>query len=255
MRVIARGDEPDSLAATAVLRRGYHSGGSLESWDYAIQCYERWGVRMARGGAVSSYRRLLAEPRADADWTLIDPAAPLVQADVKREVVSAHGGRVWFGPGAGEAGDAVVVACGARGGLLRPAGAVGGAIVTYGVTWVHAPEALKEPEVMRVYQYAPYRTLLAGVAGGKARVGSSSAAGEEKAVEQGRKMLQTAWDLGWLTTLDEWEMRVGARLKSQEVWWREGDGHWEIGGFHRTGYALAPGAARDVLDDIEKSAL
>jgi hypothetical protein len=247
--VVAGEGKPDSLAATAVLRRGYHVGKAeeLEAWDYAVQMYGAWGVAMRRGAGVASYRRPLGGEVEDTDWILLDPAAPLVKADVQREVLSAFGKRVWFGHGDGIEGDAVVVAAGARG-SLAPSGTV-----TWGVTWVHAAEGLRHPEAVKVYQYAPYRTIVGGVAGGKARVGSSSSVSEEGAVRQAEKMLGVAWDLGWLTTRDGWEMRLGARVKSDGVWRRTENGAWEIGGFHRTGYALAPMAARDVLDDIEKS--
>ncbi len=247
--VVGLEGKPDSLAATAVLRRGYHAGRpeELAAWDYAVEKYAEWGVRMHRGAGVASYRRPLGGEVEDADWLLLDPAAALVKADVRREVLSAHGSRVWFGRGDGLAGDAVVVCAGARG-ALAPSGGV-----TWGVTWLAGPEALREPERVRVYQYAPYRTIVGGVAGGMARVGSSSSVSEEGAVAQARKMLGVAWDLGWLTTRDGWEMRVGTRVKTDWRWRRDESGVWEIGGFHRTGYALAPMTAREVLDDIEKS--
>jgi hypothetical protein len=248
--LIAGERRPDSLAATAVLRRAYHTGrvSELEAWDYAVGVYGEWGVQMTRGGLVSSYRRPLGGAVADSDWLLLDPAEALVQPDVAREVLSVHGGRAWYGRGDGLAGDAVVAACGAQG-VLAPSGAV-----TFGVTWLAAPDALRAPDEVRVYQYAPYRTIVGGVAGGRARVGSSSSVTEEGAVTQARKMLGVAWDLGWLTTRDGWEMRVGTRVKTDDGHWRRNQtGVWEIGGFHRTGYALAPMAAREVLDDIDKS--
>jgi hypothetical protein len=247
--MIAGEGKPDSLAATAVLRRGYHAGRAdeIEAWDYAVRMYAEWGVQMHRGAGVSSYRRPLGGEMADSDWLLLDPAAPLVKRDVMREVLSVHGARVWFGRGDGVAGDAVVAAAGARG-ALAPSGAL-----TWGVTWLHAPEALRAPEAVKVYQYAPYRTIVGGVAGGRARVGSSSSVSEEGAVRQAEKMLGVAWDLGWLTTRDGWEMRTGMRVKTDGHWRRNENGVWEIGGFHRTGYALAPMAAREVLDDIEKN--
>jgi hypothetical protein len=247
--LIAGERRPDSLAATAVLRRAYHTGkpSELEAWDYAVGMYAEWGVQMTRGGVVSSYRKPLADPIEDPDWLLLDPAEALVKPDVVREVLSVHGVRAWYGRGDGLVAGAVVAACGAQG-ALAPSGAV-----TFGVTWLAAPDALRAPDEVRVYQYAPYRTIVAGVAGGRARVGSSSSVSEEGAVTQARKMLGVAGDLGWLTTREGWEMRVGMRVKTDDHWRRAEDGHWEIGGFHRTGYALAPMAAREVLDDIEKS--
>lgn len=249
VQVIAGTRKPDSIAATAILRRAYHAGkpGEFEAWDYAVETYERWGIKMQRGAGVASYRRPLGGEKTDADWLLLDPAAPLVKAHVKRDVISVFGKNAWFGHGDGASGDAVVAACGAVGDLAPPGD------VTWGVTWLHSPDALKAPDDIKVYQYAPYRTIVGGVAGNRARVGSSSSVTEEGAVEQGRKMLQVAWDLGWLATLEDWEMRLGARVKTDDHWRRPDDGHWEIGGFHRTGYALAPMAARELLDDIEKS--
>lgn len=249
VEVIAGERKPDSLAATAILRRSYHAGKpeELAAWDYAVETYDRWGIEMERGAGVASYRRPLSGEKADADWLLLDPAAPLVKAHTKRDVVSVFGKNAWFGRGNGVSGDAVVAACGAVGDLA-PSGKV-----TWGVTWLHSTDALKAPNAIRVYQYAPYRTIVGGVAGHRARVGSSSSVSEEGAVEQGRKMLKAAWDLGWLTTMDDWEMRIGARIKTDDHWRKAEDGHWEIGGFHRTGYALAPTAAQLILDDIEKS--
>jgi hypothetical protein len=247
--VVGLEGKPDSLAATAILRRGYHAGMAeeLAAWDYAVERYAEWGVKMTHGAGVASYRRPLGGEREDADWLLLDPAAPLVRRDVTREVISVHGTRAWYGRGDGIEGDAVVVCAGARG-VLAPSGDA-----TWGVTWIGAADALRAPDAVKVYQYAPYRTIVAGVAGGRARVGSSSSVTEEGAIAQGEKMLGVAWDLGWLTTREGWEMRTGMRIKTAGGWRREGDGHWEIGGFHRTGYALAPMAARNVLDDIEKS--
>lgn len=249
VEVVAGERRPDSLAATAILRRGYHVGkpGELEAWDFAVGVYERWGIKMERGGRVASYRRPLGDEREDADWILLDPAAPLVRPDVRKEVISVFGKNAWWGRGAGTTGGAVVAACGALG-ALAPSGAV-----TWGVTWLHSPDALKHPGDTKIYQYAPYRTIVAGVAGKRARLGSSSSVTEEGAVEQGRKMLKVAWDLGWLETTEGWETRLGARLKTEDHWRRAEDGHWEIGGFHRTGYALAPMAAQQLLDDIAKA--
>jgi FAD dependent oxidoreductase len=249
--VVAPDDKPDSLAATAILRKGYHAGKpeQIAAWEFAVETYERLGLELKRGAMTSGFRRLGSAETPDSDWLLIDPAAPLVVPDVKRTVVTVKGGNAWTGPEDRDrlAGDAVVAACGATG-ALAPSGKV-----TWGVTWLHADGALREPQHIRVYQYAPYRTLMGGVAGGQARVGSSSAATREKAVEQGKKMLDMAWHLGWLTTRDNWEMRLGARLKSDRLWWRDEESEcWRLGGFHRTGYALAPAAARDLLERLTR---
>lgn len=240
---------PDSLAATAVLRRGYHAGkpDQLAALDYALDCYQRWGVPVRRGGLGQSYRRLGDEPVADEDWLLLDPAAPLAEPDVRAEILTVKNGTAWLGAGRSLEGDAVVVATGAREGNLQATGSV-----TWGVTLVHShPEALRDEQI-RIYQWAPYRTIVAGVVNGEARVGSSSARSPDAARNQMTKMLEKAWGLGWLTTRKSWGEVLGARLKTEQLSWRDPeDGAWRLAGFHRTGYALAPAAARDLLSEIE----
>lgn len=250
--VISDGNAPDSLAATAVLRRAYHAGNpaELEAWKYAVSMYRGWGVRLRKGGLASSYRRPDAAPRNDADWLLMDPAEVLVQPDMTGSVLTCGKNAAWLGADDDEVvrGDAVVIAAGAAKRFLPEDGTV-----TYGVTWMHNASALEDPDSVRIFQYAPYRSLMAGVTGVHARVGSSSAKTPEKALEQARFMLKCAWELGWLTTATGWTRVAGARLKTEKLWWREETGAWRIGGFHRTGYALAPATARDLLDEIEKA--
>lgn len=253
VRIIAEDREPDSLAATAVLREAYHANkpAELEAYRYAVSWYRERGVELRQGAGVSSYRKPDAGPRQDADWLLMDPAEVLVQADTEGTVLSATADRAWTGTGDADCvrGDAVVLATGAAK-LFAPEDP----FITWGLTWTHDASALKDPGQVKVFQYAPYRTLIAGVTGVKARVGSSSAKTREKAIEQGKMMLRTAWELGWLATPAGWTRIEGARLKTERLWGREQSGAWRIGGFHRTGYALAPAAARDLLDEIEKSA-
>lgn len=247
--VVAERGLPHSVAATAVLRRAYHRGdpSQLTAFDYALGQYKLWDIPLTQGGLYSSRR--LPEEREDADWYLIDPVAPLIEPDVREQVVSVMGPRAWLGPGRYMMGDAVVLAVGATG-PLAPTGKI-----TWGITWQHSgPAALTLPQQLRVHQYAPYRTMMAGVVGGYARLGSSSAVKQETAIKQADSMMRMAWDLGWLTTARGWEALLGARVQTAGNWWREPEGHWRLTGFHRTGYALAPGAARELLDAIEMSA-
>jgi Pyridine nucleotide-disulphide oxidoreductase len=247
--LVAKGDEPHSLAATAVLRRAYHGGkpDELAAFDYAVGQYQLWGIPMARGAFYSSYKNV--NERLDQDWMLVDPAAPLVKPDLHAEVISVFGNKAWLGHGKYLTGDAVVAAVGA-GSPLSPEGKL-----TWGVTWEHhGSSALRDPDLLHTYQWAPYKTLMCGVIGGMCRVGSSSASKKETAQEQGRKMLAHAARMGWLTTAEGWLPRLGARLQTPQQWWREPEGTWRLGGFHRTGYALAPLAASQLLEAIEESA-
>jgi hypothetical protein len=248
--VIASTDTPHSTAATAVLRRAYHLGkpDELAAFDYALDYYHTWGIKLVQGALYSTYRSGASE-RADADWYLIDPADPLVMPDVLEDVLDVTGTCVWLGRGQYIEADVVVLATGATGSLAATGKR------TWGVTCQHSdPDALKLPHTLRAYQFAPYKTILAGVVNGNARLGSSSAGNLNTAMTQIHKMLKIAYERDWLTTMDGWEAIPGARLSTPNHWWRQSDGVWRLTGFHRTGYALAPAAARELLTAIERHA-
>jgi len=248
--LIANDSSPHSIAATAVLRRAYHAGKSdeLVAFDYALDYYASRGIKLVQGALYSTFRGGVAE-RTDTDWYLIDPAEPLLLADVRDGALAVTSERVWLERGICVDTDAVVLATGATSSL-----AASGKL-TWGVTWEHpSPAALTQPHTLRAYQYAPYKTIFGGVVNGRARLGSSSAVTLGTAMSQAAKMREVVHARGWLTTMDGWGAIPGARLATPEHWWRQPDGVWRLTGFHRTGYALAPAAARDLLQAIERSA-
>lgn len=247
--IVAPHEEPNSLAATAILRRAYHNNkpDEQQAFDYAVEQYAMWGIPLIKGALYTSHRTGDRE-RKDNDWLLIDPKAPLLPEDVQAHVVSVHGKRAWVGPGRCIEGDAVVTAVGATGHLAPPGK------LTWGVTWeASGAHAVVQPDILRAHQYAPYKTLICGVIGGTSRLGSSSAIKYETAVAQSKKMLALAYEMGWVRSLGDWYPRMGARLQTPRQWWREPDGSWRLGGFHRTGYALAPYAAAQLLGKIEET--
>lgn len=238
---------PASLAATAILRRGYHAKDpdDLRSWDRSMELYRRSGFTFTSGATVTNYR--LPGSRTDKDWRMIDPAAPLVQPDLNTAVSEIWGKKVLLISGRELEADAVVRAVGASGSYAERF-----ASVSYGVTWYNRdPAALGAG--LRIHHMAPYKTIAAGAVGGVGRLGSSSASTPEKATEQAVKMLELAVQLGITPSKDGWTPILGHRLKlvdpriprvEKVAPW----GFWEMRGYHRTGYALTPADAESLLD-------
>lgn len=232
-----------SLAATAVLRRGYHKGAEAQDWDRSMLLYRRWGIYPLLGGQVTNYRTPARAAHVDRDWQMINPATPLVPLDIVDTVVAVEPGVVHTRSGEDVVGDVIVTAPGVS--ELSPAGRV-----TWGVTWLHTePGVLTDRLGVVVHHYAPYKTITAGSVGGRVRLGSSSAASQDAAWLQGRALLAKALDAGMVRSVEGWSGVLGARLQTSEHVARRDYGWW-IGGFHRTGYALAPAAAARLVEAL-----
>lgn len=244
--VVAEGRHPHSLAATAVLRQRWHRDpAEAAALNASLACYRSWGMPLVQGGLVTHFRTPGRPPRQDPDWALIDPATPLLAPDRTGEATEATARAVTLKDGTRLDGDAVVIAAGC-GSPLSAAGRT-----TYGVTWIHSDPAVLANIELRVHHLAPYKSVFAGRAGGRARLGSSSAADPQKAAAQGRAMLERCHELGIVTTQRGWEPITGARLKTPQIVGRT-HGVYYLTGLHRTGYALAPGYATALAERIER---
>lgn len=233
----------DSLAAAAVLRRAWHKGDERALFDRTLQLYAQWGVPLLSGAIVTSYRR--TPPKHDADWHMVAPADPLWQASITGHAtaIDEHTVAIDARPTArGPESDHEVVANHVLWATGRYQGEVGG--VTYGVTWVHDDPlaALVNPQIMRVHHIAPYKSVMAGTVGRRARFGSSSATSSEKAWDQARSMLDLGEAEGIIKDKANWEPKIGVRVKSAKA--------ATLGGMHRTGYALAPALAERIIARI-----
>ncbi len=237
---ISDGQAASSLAATAVLRRGYHvkNRRDVELWDRSIELYRQWGTHMREGALVSSYRT--TGVKLDKDWRMLDPVEPLFDiatVAIKGIVVANNGQKVTLRDGQSFGGDKVVMAIGSSTGKGK---------ITHGVTWVAHKSALSTNE-LRVHHMAPYKTLTAGVVGGCARLGSSSATTPEAAREQAHKMLRLAEELG-IAVKNGWTPTYGQRIQTEPRAFQHPDGHYVLTGYHRTGYALAPAEAEEMVN-------
>jgi hypothetical protein len=202
----------------------------------ALAAYRAAGAPMACGAWVTSFDR---QGLHQDDWWALDPLALLVPADVVGAAVGAGQGQVIVG-GQELVGDRVVWA------TADPSWGK----VTYGVTWRHPDPAALAFSGLRVDRMAPYRTM-AGVAWGHgARIGSSNAAGLDTARRQAQRMLARAESLGWLARGDGWEPIEGRRVLAPMALERISGGAYRWGGFHRSGYVLAPALAGMAADEV-----
>lgn len=210
-----------SRAALALLRSTWAPGTAQ-----ALATYAAWGVPSRSGATVTSYRTPGAE-KWQRDWHLVDPSAPLVES--RRELGNVTG--------------SVTVDC--TGTRTFTVGK------TYGVTWVAEPDALADTE-LRVHHLAPYKVLAAGVTGGTARLGSSSARDLAGARRQADAMLDKAVELGWTPSRTAWRAVEGVRSHAEDRPYAERTAirEWRFGGFHRIGYAVAPIEAVRLADEL-----
>lgn len=246
----ARGERPvligtqwcESLAALALLRRAYHSDGQLPLFDRSVELYARWGVPIRWGAQVTNYRYPDRAARWDQDWGVIEPALPLRTPDRHGTVYRTPRGILIGTEDRVHKADLVLWAGGA---------AHEGTGITYGTTWIHDSLSVVPSHLTRVHHIAPYKSLAVAPFSGGVRLGSSSAATEAKALEQGRAMLQVAYDRGLINTLAGWKAVTGRRCKGTLA--VDGGIHHVFAGFHRTGYALVPALAEQfVTERLEK---
>lgn len=234
VRVLAADVPMASRASLAVLRVSYLSGvpDAREAVNIAAARYEEAGCEIVRGAKVLSPGKTV--PKDDPDWIAVDPRLWLV--DAERAAVLPD----WLDPDS----DATIHCTGT--GLPD-------VTMTWGTTWYNAYAGALTFEGLRVNRWAPYRTddAVAYKRGG-ARLGSSSAKSPQAARGQALAQFGRAMELGWLATDEGWVILPGVRAQRDREWDRAGR-LWRFGGFHRSGWSLAPTRADDLLDRIEAS--
>lgn len=221
-----------SLAALSVVRAAYVSSvpEAAARVEFAVEQYRAAGCQVISGALASSKQK--PEPKLEKDWYAIEPGPFLLKPDRLVEV----------GPDYIDTGTMFTVHATGAAGLPGEA--------TYGVTWVNADTSSLTFDGLRVYRFAPYRSVDAAAFRSGSRLGSSSSSTADGARQQSVKMFELADSLGWIGKHTGWYQIVARRVKRPELV-RINGRHVEFGGFHRNGWALAPAAARDLLDQLE----
>jgi hypothetical protein len=215
--VVTGGYPVASAAALAVLHDSEVPGRALD----AVAIYRRWGLTVIGGARYSSYRK--PECRHRAGYWAIDPIQALgVPFHVERDPPCARH-------------------------VLDCRAVADGGSLTYGATWLHLnPEALSEAG-LRIHQLRPYCDLNALAWPTGARIGSSAAKSPMSAHRQAVELLEFAIAHRWVTTPYGWTLLEGCRVRQAKPIERIGDGVVRFGGFHRTGYTMAPTMAHEAV--------
>ena len=227
---------PDSTAALAALRGAYHKGAEIPRYARSVELLLEWGCVVAEGATVTNYRSPGVE-RLDLDWLLIDPIKPLVAPDIDSWAtqVDANTVKLDISHFSQELTAEHIVFCV---GAHRESGRI-----SHGYTMSHPDPGALVRSHMRVHHMAPYKSVMMGLVNGQPRLGSTSAPTEGQARAQIAKMLDAADDAGLITTRSGWIAEYGRRVQVSD---RLTPGNF--GGFHRTGYALAPAMAEEFVE-------
>lgn len=225
-----------SLAALAVVKRSYISEepDADEAVKYALLAYEAAGCEVIQGANVTTKHRL--KPRFESDWYGVDPTPYLLRPDIHSNQVQPG----WKDPET----DVTVHATGAAGLDGRK---------TFGVTWVNGDPRALTVDRFAVHRYAPYRSADAIAFKAGCRLGSSASSSLLGARTEGGRIFDVATQLGWIGVRSGWAQIVGVRVQRTPLAEQIRPGLWTFGGFHRSGWSLAPLRAKLLIEQLEGS--
>lgn len=233
---VVAGDHGQSPAALAIARETYVPKHEVAAMHTSLDWYRDQGVEVIQGAEVSTYAR--RGVTYDDGWWAVEPNRCLVKPDLDAWVEPNPDG-----PGVVRAGDTAPIT--ARHVVWCDAG--GSGTVTWGCTWVH-PDPKAVTCAFAAHTTSPYRTVCVVRFSDHARVGSSSAKVFDTAMRQGTEQFAAACRMGWVRDTEGWERITGFRLRRETYAERTPRGDWRWGGFHRSGYSLAPALAADMAD-------
>ncbi len=231
---VVGGPPSASLAALAVLKLSYLAAepDAAEAIAFALEQYRDAGCQVIEGAWVSSKQK--PEPVRQADWWAIDPTPYLVQPDFTGKVSAG-----WRDPQS----DVTIHATGAAG--------IEGKL-TYGVTWYNAAHWALKVDGMAVHRFAPYKSADAVRYRNGCRLGSSSSKTLAGARTEAGRIFDEAKQQGWIGTDSGWVAIVGTRVQRERLVENLNDDGtlFSFGGFHRSGWSLAPIRAKQLLDEL-----
>jgi hypothetical protein len=235
VRLVADDTAYASHVALAIVRPSYASkdpNGRL-ACEFSLEEYRKAGCQIVEGAEVSTWMR--TTPKLEKDWWSVDPLGYLLEPDEYDHVE-----RDWVDPNT----EFTIHATGH---------ALDEGSRTFGYTWMSLDPGALSFRGLRVYHFAPYRTVDGVSYDRGCRLGSSVARTKEAARAQAHKQFEIARRLGWIVS-DDWLVYGGERGYRENVAQREAERRWSLGGFHRSGWSLAPFYAARVIEEVERAA-
>lgn len=249
--VVVLDPDPETAAsrcAFAYLRTAWFTGEARRRVREALRWYDDHGWALEHQATVHDLKRgrVVTQP----DHYLIDPVGPLVEPDRAERVEGyregTYGVRVLTPTNVIDAHH-LVLACGQ--GMDRFTSGT----PTYGAVF-DAPgrQAADGLSILRITD----RLSHAVAAGGhRTRTAASKGRTPESAAERAEAILDQMIRHGVVSGDAEWTLRTGVRWEN----FNGTPGHsylgyraWAFTGFARTGYALVPGAARELIQELER---
>lgn len=225
-----------SLAALSIVKASYvPDPDAKQAVEYALAAYRAAGCEVIEGANVTSNRA--PEPKRELDWYAVQPATYLVRPQFNTIEVPPD----WRDPDA----DWTIHATGASGLPGK---------VTFGSTWVNGDPRALRLEGLAVHRYAPYRSADAVRFKSGCRLGSSSSVTIDGARKEAGRIFDVAKERGWIGVTSGWAQIIARRVKREELTTVDPEARLAtFGGFHRSGWSLAPLRAAQLLERLEVS--
>lgn len=242
-------DKAASRCAFAYLRTAWWTGEEKHRVREALKWYESHGWVIADEATVHDVRR--GRVLTQRDHYLVDPWAPLLEPDLAMNLSGFSDGsagvRLWSGAGEPQDADRLVLACGS--GMERFTSGT----ATYGA--VYEAPGRQADEALKLLRVTDRMTHVAAAGDRLTRVGASKGRTREAALARAEAILERMIRYGIVTPGADWKLREGMRWETLvgPVGGLRLDRHvWSFTGFARSGYATVPGAARDLVKELEQ---
>jgi glycine/D-amino acid oxidase-like deaminating enzyme len=238
-------EQAASRSAIATIRPTWFAKSERADLERSWEWYKEWGAAGSREAYVSNWRDPIVKEQKD--WWLVDPLIPLLTPDITERVIGIDQTSVELSDGSEIEADAILNCTGGYGEDLAQE-----VTLFAGVTWI-STEAKLDYWPYRVHHLRPYKSLSAAQINGVTRIGSSIATTADKAIKEGKELLEQAHALGIITQTGTWEMSFGWRAKGaggKPIYPKLGERNAYFSGLARSGYGLSPALAEKWIESL-----
>lgn len=223
--IISTDSATASKSALATIRPTWFTKAEQVNIERSWTWYKKWNADITRIAVVSNWRDPSMTKEQD-DWWLVQPIRVLEKPDIV--------GMVPYMDLLSKNYDAVLNASGV--GLRKDLNRYWGATLI-------SKTAKADNMPSRIHHIRPYHSVHIVKSDNAIRIGSSISKDKQKCYNEIYKMKELCEELGLVSKVDDWELSMGIRTQASDKKVIEpqlGEKVTSIGGFHRTGYALAP---------------